>query len=68
MKEMRNIYKILAGKYERKILQKNHKHTFKNNIQINVKTLFDEVDYFRLDRRRSQWKPGLRHETVFAHS
>jgi hypothetical protein len=57
MGEMRNAYKILVGKPEGKRPLRRPRHTWEDNIKINLKEIGCKgVDWFQLPQDRVQWQ------------
>jgi predicted small integral membrane protein len=55
--EMRNAYKILAGKPERKTALGRHRHRWEDNIKMDLReTGFGHVDWIHLAQDRYWWR------------
>jgi len=57
MEEMRNAYKILVGKPERKIALGRPRYRWEYNIRLDLGEIgWEDVDWIHLDQDRDQWQ------------
>jgi hypothetical protein len=56
MGKVRNVYKILVGKYEEKIRRERTRSRLEDNIRIDLREIgWEVVDMFHLAPDRDQW-------------
>jgi hypothetical protein len=61
--EMRNAYRILVRKPEKKILFGRHRHRQEDNIKMDLREMgYEGVDWIHLAQDRDQWWGSCEHD------